>query len=149
MYLVSLCLAGFNCRYDGKSKGNEGIIELINQGKAIVLCPEQLSGLCTPRLPCEIIIDERGNRKVVRQDGKDLTKEFIEGGNRVLSIAKAMGIKKAILKSKSPSCGCGLIYDGTFSGKIVPGNGITAEILIKNGIEVYTEKDIHKLSGKF
>ena len=78
MYLVSLCLAGFNCRYDGKSKGNEGIIELINQGKAIALCPEQLSGLCTPRLPCEIIIDERGNRKVIRQMGRILPKNLLK-----------------------------------------------------------------------
>ena len=68
-------------------------------------------------------------------------KEFYEGAEKVLNIAKVLGVKKAILKSKSPSCGCGLVYDGTFSGKLIEGNGLTAELLIQNGIEVITEKD--------
>lgn len=142
MYLVSSCFAGVNCRYDEKNNENKIILKLVKEGKAIPVCPEQLGGLPTPRVPCEIIIDENGNKKIVNKDGKDLTKEFIEGAEKTLAIAKAKGIKKAILKSKSPSCGCGLVYDGTFSGTLVKGNGLTTELLIKNGFEVYTENDL-------
>lgn len=142
MYLVSSCLAGVNCRYDEKNNENKIILKLVKEGKAIPVCPEQLGGLPTPRVPCEIIMDENSNKKIVNKDGKDLTKEFIEGAEKTLAIAKAKGIKKAILKSKSPSCGCGLVYDGTFSGTLVKGNGLTTELLIKNGFEVYTENDL-------
>lgn len=142
MYLVSACLAGINCRYDGKNSENKAIVDLVKQGKAIPVCPEQLGGLPTPRVSCEIVIDEMGDKKVVSKEKKDFTKHFIKGAEETLKIAKYTGIKKAILKSKSPSCGCGCIYDGTFSGKLIKGNGLTAELLIKNGIEVYTEKDI-------
>lgn len=142
MYLVSSCLAGVNCRYDGKNSENKVILKLVKEGKAIAVCPEQLAGLTTPRVPCEIIIDKTGNKKIVNRDGKDLTKEFMEGAKKTLAIGKAIGVKKAILKSKSPSCGCGFVYDGTFSGKLIKGNGLTTEMLIKNGIEVYTENDL-------
>lgn len=142
MYLVSSCLAGINCRYDGKNSRNEAVVEMVKQGKAIPLCPEQLAGLDTPRSCCEIVIDDMGNKKVINKNNQDLTKEFIEGTEKTLKIAKIMGIKKAILKAKSPSCGCGLIYDGSFSGKLIRGNGLTAEALIKNGIEVMTENEI-------
>lgn len=142
MYLVSSCLGGVNCRYNGDNSENKVILKLIKEGKAITVCPEQLTGLPTPRLPCEIIIDEDGHKKVFNKEGKDLTKEFMEGAEKTLAIAKAKGIKKAILKSKSPSCGCGLVYDGTFSGKLIKGNGFTTELLIKNGFEVYTENDL-------
>lgn len=142
MYLISSCLAGVNCRYNGGNSENKVVLKLVKEGKAIAVCPEQLSGLPTPRVPCEIIIDKNGNKKIINKDGKDLTKEFIEGAEKTLAIAKAKGIKKAILKSKSPSCGCGLVYDGTFSGTLVKGNGLAAELLIKNGFEVYTENDL-------
>lgn len=145
MYLVSSCLAGINCRYNGGNSEHETILELVNQGKAIVVCPEQLAGLATPRSSCEITICENGNRKVISKDGGDYTKEFIEGAKKTVAIAKALGIKKAILKSKSPSCGCGFIYDGTFLGNLIKGNGLTAELLIKNNIEVYMENDLDML----
>lgn len=148
MYLVSSCLAGFNCRYDGKNSENKVIVELINKGEAIAVCPEQVGGLPTPRESCEIFIDESGHKKVIRKTGEDFTEEFLEGAKKTLAIAKAIGTKKAILKSKSPSCGCGLIYDGTFSGKLIEGNGLTAELLIENGIEVYTEDDLVKKGCK-
>lgn len=141
MYLVSACLAGINCRYDGENSGNKIIVDLVKQGRAIPVCPEQLGGLPTPRVSCEIVIDESGDKKVVSKEKKDFTKQFTKGAEETLRISKAMGVKKAILKSKSPSCGCGLIYDGTFSGKLMKGNGLTAEALIKNGIKVYTDKD--------
>ena len=145
LYLVSSCLAGVNCRYDGKDNKNKDIVELVRRGQAIPICPEQLGGLPTPRTSCEIVMDEMWNKKVISKDEQDFTKEFIEGAEKTLSIAKIIGVKKAILKAKSPSCGCGLIYDGTFSGKLIKGNGLTAELLIKNGIEVYTENDLDKL----
>lgn len=145
MYLVSSCLAGINCRYDGKNSENKVIIELVKQGKAVPVCPEQLGGLSTPRPCCEVVICNGNNKKVMSRDGKDFTKEFLEGGEKILAIAKIIGIEKAVLKAKSPSCGCGLIYDGTFSRKLIEGNGLTAELLIKNGIEVYTENDLDNL----
>ena len=142
MYLVSSCLAGINCRYNGGNSEHRTIVKLVNQGKAIPVCPEQLAGLSTPRTSCEIVVCENGGIKVISEDGQDFTKQFSEGAEKALAIAKSIGIKKAILKSKSPSCGCGLIYDGTFSGKLIEGNGLTAELLIKNDIEVYTENNL-------
>lgn len=141
MYIVSSCLAGINCRYNGKSYENKEIINLVKEGKAIPLCPEQLGGLSTPRPPSEIVIDENGNKKVITQDNIDVTKEFLLGGERFLKVAKALGIKSAILKSKSPSCGYKCIYDGNFSGNLIKGNGITCDLLLENGINVYSEDD--------
>lgn len=142
MYLVSSCLAGVNCRYNGGNSEHKVIVELVKEGKAIAVCPEQLVGLPTPRACCEIVIDENGNEKVISKDGQDFTKEFAEGAEKTLAIAKVIGVKKAILQSKSPSCGCGLIYDGTFSGKLIEGKGLTTKLLIQNNIEVYTENDL-------
>lgn len=145
MYLVSSCLAGVNCRYDGGNSKNNVICKLVKLGEAIAICPEQLGGLPTPRTSCEIVIDKSGNKKVISKEGKDFTKEFLEGAEKTLAIAKAIGIKKAILKSKSPSCGCKFVYDGTFSGNLIEGNGLAAELLIKNDIKVYTENDLDRL----
>ncbi len=144
MYLVSACLAGINCRYDGKNSESKVICELVKCGKAIAICPEQLAGLPTPRTGCEIIIDRSGNKKIISKEGENLTEKFADGAKKALAIAKVIGIKKAILKSKSPSCGCEFIYDGTFSGKLIKGIGLTAELLIENGIEVYTENDVFR-----
>jgi uncharacterized protein YbbK (DUF523 family) len=141
MYLVSACLAGINCRYDGKDSVNERVVELVKQGKAIPVCPEQLGGLTTPRISCEIK-NQPGKQRIINKEGADRTEEFLLGAERTLAIAKALGIKKAIMKSKSPSCGCGQIYDGTFSGKLIPGNGMATELLLQDGIEVWTEKEL-------
>ncbi|HHW57727.1 MAG TPA: DUF523 domain-containing protein [Clostridia bacterium] len=139
MYLVSACLAGVNCKYDGGNNGKEEIKKLIEEGKAILVCPEQLGGLPTPRLPSEI----RGDR-VFDIKGKEVTENFYRGAYETLKIAKMYGIREAIFKAKSPSCGCGKIYDGTFSGKLVEGDGITTRILKKNGITVMTEQDFYE-----
>ena len=147
MYLVSSCLAGLNSRYDGKNSENDIVTNLINKGKAIPICPEQLGGLSTPRSSCEIVIDEYGDKKVISNDNVDCTLEYYKGAERTLAIVKVLDIKKVILKSKSPSCGCGLIYDGTYSGRLIIGNGITAELLLKNGIEVLSENDIDEDSS--
>ncbi len=136
MILVSACLAGIKCRYDGKDNANEKIIELVKQCLAIPVCPEQLGGLPTPRPPAEQI-----GSKVISNNGKDVTENFRIGAEETLRIAKLVNCKKAILKQRSPSCGFGFIYDGTHSGKVIKGNGFTAEFLLKNGIKILTEED--------
>lgn len=140
--LSSACLAGVNSRYDGKNSENEIVAQLVKHGKAIPVCPEQLGDLYTPRPSCEIIINEIGDKRVISKENQDCTKEYYLGAERTLAIAKVLGVKKVILKSKSPSCGCGLIYDGSYSGKLMSGNGITEELLINNGIEVFTEDNL-------
>lgn len=141
MYLVSACLAGYPCRYDGNSNPNEKVIQLVKEGKAIPVCPEQLGGLSTPRESSEII-QRDGKKYVISKTGEDVTKQFQKGAKSVVAIAKALEIKKAILKSKSPSCGCGKVYDGTFSGKIIQGNGLAVERLLQEGIQISTEDDL-------
>jgi uncharacterized protein YbbK (DUF523 family) len=137
MKLVSACLAGVKCRYDGSAKPCKKVIELVKKGQAIPVCPEQLGGLPTPRIASE----QKGN-KVFNKEGKDLTKEFEKGAQEALNIAKIAGCKEAILKSKSPSCGFGLIYDGSFTGKLIKGDGVFAELLKANNIKVMTEEEI-------
>jgi uncharacterized protein YbbK (DUF523 family) len=137
MIIVSACLAGVGCRYDGAAKPCEKVIRLVAGGLALPLCPEQLGGLPTPRLPAEHI----GN-KVFRKDGIDVTSEFNRGAQEALKIALLVGAKTAILKARSPSCGFGKIYDGNFSGKLVAGNGVFAELWKKNGMDVKTEEEI-------
>lgn len=137
MIIVSACLAGLHCRYDGGEKPNNEVIRLVAEGKAIPVCPEQLGGLSTPRLPAEII-----DGRVIREDGVDVTSEFERGAQDALTLAKLAGAKSAILKAKSPSCGSGRIYDGSFSAKVIPGDGIMAELFKKNGIAVQTEEDL-------
>ncbi len=137
MKIVSACLAGIKCRWDGDSRPCQKVIDLVKEGKAIPVCPEQLGGLTTPRMPCE----QKGN-KVFAKDGKDVTDFFEKGAEEALKIANLAGCKEAILKSKSPSCGSGWVVDGTFSGKLVEGDGVLAKLLKKNKIKVLTEKEI-------
>lgn len=145
MYLVSACLVGVNCRYDGKDSKNDKILKFIKNNKCILICPEQLGGLSTPRFPAEIV-EIKNNRKIVKNNkGIDVTDEFYKGAYETLKIAKLYDIKTAILKSRSPSCGYGKIYDGSFSGNLIEGKGITAELLESNGIKIYTEEDIDEL----
>ena len=113
-------------------------MKLVESGYAIMACPEQLGGLSTPRLPSEIIIKDN-TRQVINSAGENLSCQFMLGAHQALNIAKMFGAKIAILKSHSPSCGAGLIYDGTFSGKVTESNGVTAQLFIDNGIKVYTE----------
>lgn len=141
MYIVSACLAGIKCRYDGKDNENNDIIKLVKEGKAIPVCPEVLGGLPIPRVPCEIIEDKSGKLKVINKEGKDCTLEFLQGAQKALAIAEVVGADTAILKSKSPSCGCGKTYDGKFNGNLVDGDGITTRLFKENGIKVYTENN--------
>jgi len=136
--LVSACLAGVNCRYDGKNNDNIKIKKLIESGKDIIfVCPEQLGGLSTPRVPAELIGD-----KILDKTGKDVTSNFQKGAEETLKIAKMFNIKFAILKAKSPSCGSKQIYDGTFSDTLTKGEGVTTTLLKKNGIEIINEYEI-------
>lgn len=135
--LVSACLAGVNCKYDSGNNENSQIIELIKNGNAILVCPEQLGGLVTPRVAAE-----RLENKVITKDNRDVTEEYRRGAEEVLKLTKKFNIKKAILKSRSPSCGKAKIYDGTFSHTLTDGDGVTAELLKANGIEVITEEEL-------
>ena len=137
MKIVSACLAWINCRWNGGGSPCQKIIALVKQGKAITVCPEQLGGLSTPRIPAE----QKGDN-VFTKEGKDVTKQFKKGAEKVLEIAKSLNIKEAILKQKSPSCGCGKIFDGTFSGELIQGDGVTTALLKKNGIQVISEEDL-------
>ena len=143
MIFVSGCLAGINCKYDGGNNYDERIFNLVKEGKAIPICPEQLGGLKTPRNPAEIQ-EKDGIRKVVTCEDEDVTNEYRRGAEEVLKLAKKLDIKEVILQPRSPSCGKGLIYDGTFSKKKIEWNGITADLLIKNGIDVYMPDEYFK-----
>ncbi|AFM39279.1 hypothetical protein Desaci_0205 [Desulfosporosinus acidiphilus SJ4] len=143
MYLISACLAGVNCRYDGKSTIVNELGELVKRGKAIAICPEVLGGLEIPRESCEIVKLDGEHAKVMSRNGNDLTAAFMSGAQKTLEIAKVIGINVAIMKSKSPSCGYGKIYDGTFSGTITDGNGFAAGLLASHGITIYTEEEFN------
>ena len=135
--LVSACLLGINCKYNGNNNKNDKVLEYIKDKEVIPICPEIMGGLSTPRIPAEIL-----NDKVVNSEGLDVTDSFKKGANEVLYLAKLFNVKKAILKAKSPSCGVGEIYDGTFTHTKISGDGITARLLKENNIEVITELDL-------
>lgn len=136
-YIVSACLCGEKCRYDGTAKISEKVKKLADEGRALPVCPEKLGGLSVPRIPCEIT-----NNGVFNNNNEDVTQNFIDGAEKTLNLAKKYNIKKAILKEKSPSCGSNYIYDGTFSGTLKKGYGITAKALYDNGIEIISDEDI-------
>jgi len=149
--LVSACLLGVACRYDGQSCPAPELRDLATVGKVVTICPEVSGGLPTPRLPAEIenavagldghaVLD--GRTRVLRNDGVDVTAQFIKGAQATLTLARKLGIRQAILRARSPSCGAGLIHDGKFAGELVPGDGVTAALLKRNGIQVITEADL-------
>lgn len=131
---VSSCLLGINCKYNGKSNINIEILKLKDKYELVPICPEVLGGLSIPRVPAEII-----NDKVINAEGIDVTKNYQEGSLKALKILKEQDIKIVILKSNSPSCGKGFIYDGTFSHKLIEGNGVAASLFLDNGITIYNE----------
>ncbi len=135
--LVSGCLLGLACRFDGKSKPNPNVLELAKTETLIPFCPECLGGLATPRPPSEI----QGER-VVSAEGNDVTAQYRKGAEEALRLCQMLGIRKAILKARSPSCGSGAVYDGTFTKTLRSGDGVTAALLKANGIEVLTEEDL-------
>ena len=122
--LVSACLLGLRCRYNAEPVANERVLALAKTHTLIPVCPEQLGGLSTPRPPAE-----RLGERVVSNNGTDVTSAFFRGAEETLLLARILGCKTAILKARSPSCGHGRIYDGSFTGKLIPGSGVTAELL--------------------
>ncbi len=138
--LISSCLLGIPSRYNGERKEHPLISALEEKYELIAICPETLGGLEVPREPAEI----RGSR-VINKAGQDVTQEFEKGAGIALDIAKGLSIKMAVLKERSPSCGHGLIHDGTFTDGMVEGDGICARLFLQNGIEIFGETDIEKL----
>lgn len=149
MILVSACLLGHNCKYNGGNNKNLELIDLLKDKKIISVCPEELGGLPTPRLACEIINGTgkdvlEGNSKVLNKAGLDVTNNFLAGAKETLAEALKTGANYAILKSRSPSCGVNYIYDGSFSSNLRPGDGVTTALLRKHGIKVVSEEDYIK-----
>lgn len=129
---VSACLLGFNCKYNGKNNLNLEVINLIKGKEVVPICPEELGGLSTPRIPSEII----ENDKVINQIGKDVSLNFTQGAIKALKILRENNCESVILKDGSPSCGYTFIYDGTFSNVKIPGKGIACKYLENNGIKI-------------
>ncbi|MEN8153146.1 MAG: DUF523 domain-containing protein [Acidobacteriota bacterium] len=140
--LISACLTGEKCRYDGKNQLDKRVVDLAGKYDLISVCPEKLGGLKIPRPPAEIVPGREG--KVMDETGKDVTELFIKGAEKTLEIIRSKGIKVAVLKDKSPSCGSRFVYSGDFSGTLVEGIGITAELLIDKGIKVLDENDFEE-----
>ena len=146
LLLVSACLVGIPCRYDGGSCSHDQLQALAAQGDVLPICPEVSGGLPPPRPPAEIQGGDggdvlEGRARVVNIEGKDVTAEFLAGAQKALRVARCRSIKEAILKARSPSCGVGQIYDGSFSGRLVEGNGVTAALLKREGIIVKNEEE--------
>ncbi len=147
--LVSMCLLGVNCRYNGVPKADERVMQLLERDdiELVPVCPEQLGGLSTPRTPSEI-----QGTQVKGKEGEDRTEAFRRGAKEALRIAKLYGCEAALLKERSPSCGSGSVYDGTFTGTLVSGDGVSAGVLKENGIAVFGESELDEfflwLAGK-
>ena len=148
MKIISACLLGIRCAWNGDDKyKSERAIELSKVETLIPVCPEQLGGLPTSRAPQEIqggtgddVLNDKC--KVMNKNGQDVTREFIKGAEETLKIACQLNIKEFIAKSGSPSCSCGQIHDGTFSGKLIDGDGVTAALLRRNGIKIIPGEDL-------
>jgi uncharacterized protein YbbK (DUF523 family) len=141
MKLVSACLIGVNCNFEGKNWKKAALFEEFKKGNLLPICPEVMGGLSIPRVPAEIVGGTGedvlcGKAKVINMDGVDVTEQFIRGANEALRIAKTVGASEVMLTENSPSCGCGKIFDGTFSEKFKDGDGVCCALLKRNGLAV-------------
>jgi uncharacterized protein YbbK (DUF523 family) len=141
MKLVSACLLGVNCNFEAKNWRCPKLQKEFQKGELFAVCPEVYGGLPVPRVPAEIVGGDgndvlAGKARVVNMDGVDVTPQFLKGAQATLQIAQAIGATQALLTEKSPSCGYGKIFDGTFTDKFLPGDGVTAALLKKHGIQV-------------
>ena len=149
--LVSACLAGCACRYDGSDNNDDRLAELLRGRRAVLVCPEEQGGLGTPRPPAEIVGGDGhdvldGRARVVTASGEDVTEAYLEGARVALGKARQAGARTAVLKARSPSCGKGAVYDGSFEGRLSSGDGVTAALLQAHGIRVLTEEELGSLS---
>lgn len=139
--LVSACLRGVPCRFDGRHKASSEVDEAVAGREVVAFCPEAAGGLATPRRPAELVGGDGhdvldGTARVVEDTGRDVTAEFVDGARRALAAARHAGCAEALLMPRSPSCGRGVVYDGSFVGELVPGDGVTTALLERNGIVV-------------
>ena len=139
--LVSACLRGVPCRFDGRGRASDAVTGAIGDRRPVAFCPEVSAGLPTPRRPAEIVGGDGhdvldGRARVVDDTGRDVTREFVDGAHRALDVARAAGCTEALLMDRSPSCGRGTVYDGTFTGVLRAGDGVTAALLERHGITV-------------
>jgi len=137
MKLCSACLLGVRCSYKGSDKVNDKVVELAKKKYFLPICPEQLGGLPTPRPATEI-----KNGRIITKEGEDQTEGYLKGVEETLKLCQILGIKEAVLKQYSPTCGCGKIFDGSFSGKVIKGDGILTKLLKSKGIKVISEDDL-------
>jgi len=152
--LISACLVGLNTKYNGGNNYNQIFADMVKRGNAVPFCPEQAGGLTTPRSPSEITGGDgqdvlKGKARVINVKGEDVTEAFIKGAEEALKLARLIGADTAILKSKSPSCGSRSVYDGTFSGKLREGMGVTAAFLQVNGIKIIDSSEVQIHNFKF
>ncbi len=138
--LVSACLLGVCCRYDGQAKPHEGVLSLLGRHTLIPVCPEIYGGLATPRPAAE-----RVGKRVLTAQGGDVTAQYRRGAEETMRLGRLYGCEAALLKERSPSCGSGVIHNGRFDGGLTPGDGVTAALLRANGIAVYGESEWQKL----
>lgn len=141
--LVSACLLGVHCRYDGNGVMQEELEKLSKEHTLIPVCPEIFGGLATPRDPAE-----RLGERIITKTGQDVTEQYTKGAEEILNLCKFYHCHYAILKERSPSCGYGRIYDGTFRGRLIAGNGAAAQLLSEHGVEIYGESRIEELAAK-
>lgn len=134
-------MAGFPCRYNGESKSDPVVVQLVAKGLMLPICPEHLAGLPTPRPSME----QTATGQVLDKDGNNYTELFQKGAIETLKLCRMYGCDTAVLKAYSPSCGCGQVYNGAFAGKLIDGLGVTANLLSKNGLKIMTLEDLHKM----
>ncbi|SMF25650.1 Uncharacterized conserved protein YbbK, DUF523 family [Priestia filamentosa] len=150
LILVSSCLAGIECRYDGTHRLKEKIRFLVEEKKAVTVCPELLGGFSTPRQSAEIVGGTgkdvlSGDAKVIEKSGRDVTDLYVKGAYKTLEMALKLQVTHVVLKQFSPSCGSKSIYNGTFTGERIQGEGVTSALLRKAGITVLSEEDLYYL----
>jgi uncharacterized protein YbbK (DUF523 family) len=151
--LVSACLAGRECTYQGTHRTHPEVLELVASGRAVLVCPEEEGGLPTPRPEAEIlggtggdVLD--GDARVVSVAGEDVTEQYAAGARIAVERAGQRGCRVAILKARSPACGCGAIYDGTFAGTLREGDGVAAAALRRAGIDVMTDEELDQVAER-
>ena len=137
--MVSACLLGENCKYNGSNNLSERVLNFVRGHEVIMVCPEVLGGLPIPRIPAEIV-----NGVVINKEGKNVDAEFRKGAQIALEMARENQVELVILQSRSPSCGSKQIYDGSFQGKRIEGQGVFAKLVMENGFHVLEEEDLEK-----